>query len=197
MKRCPKCGQVKAADQFHRNKTMKDGLDSWCRNCKSMLFKQYYAANRERIKQRHKDNYEASGGRSDAAKAVAREWGRRRRQQMTPDQRWSRALRERHGMTPWQWQRMWDEQDGRCYLCGELLSEDRSGVVIDHDHRHCGEKRSCAKCWRGIACNNCNGGIGLLGDNPARIRIIAANLERAQASVQAQIMNAPLAEALF
>jgi len=32
-KYCPKCGETKKLTEFFRNKTKKDGLTSWCKEC--------------------------------------------------------------------------------------------------------------------------------------------------------------------
>lgn len=34
-KRCPKCGYTKARSEFARSRNKKDGLDSWCKLCRS------------------------------------------------------------------------------------------------------------------------------------------------------------------
>ena len=100
-------------------------------------------------------------------------------------------------MYPAQWQAMWDEQHGKCYLCLEPLPENRKLVHVDHDHGHCPRQRSCSLCRRGLACGGCNLGIGAMGDSPERLRIAADNLERAQAMVKALMLSAPQQESLF
>ena len=47
MKRCSKCKEVKDKSLFYRDKTHKDGLSSWCKNCHS-AFKKYYGATLEK-----------------------------------------------------------------------------------------------------------------------------------------------------
>jgi len=37
MKRCPKCGEVKKLSQFYKNKNNKDGVFSYCKECKSKI----------------------------------------------------------------------------------------------------------------------------------------------------------------
>jgi len=43
MKTCPKCKDVKAYIEFHRNKARKDGLSDWCRACNTSDREQRYA----------------------------------------------------------------------------------------------------------------------------------------------------------
>lgn len=96
-----------------------------------------------------------------------------------------------------QWQAMCDDQHGKCYLCLRPLPENRTKIAVDHDHRCCRKDRSCNFCRRGLACADCNSGIGWLGDSPGRMRTAADNLERAQAMAQARMANAPTQDSLF
>ena len=87
--------------------------------------------------------------------------------------------------------RLWREQDGYCYLCDErvLLSE----AIRDHDHRCCPKASSaCGKCWRGAVHNSCNSLIGLAGDDPDRLELIARNLRRKLAEISPVIDSKPV-----
>jgi len=76
---------------------------------------------------------------------------------------------------------IWQEQDGRCYLCGEKM--DRGSVRIDHDYSCCPRNASCPVCRRGLAHHQCNIMIGQAGEDPARLRRAADALEAAQLAV--------------
>ena len=79
---------------------------------------------------------------------------------------------------------LWKAQNGKCYLCGDPLDREKSRAIhLDHDHRCCSYARSCERCRRGLACDGCNRLIGLARDDPNRLRLIADNLERANAAV--------------
>jgi hypothetical protein len=52
--------------------------------------------------------------------------------------------------------KMWLDQEGRCAICGDELSED--AFRIDHNHQ--------TGKVRGLLCISCNTGIGLLQDSP-------------------------------
>lgn len=144
---------------------------------KSEYDRRRYAQNRERIKAR------------------VRESQRRYRATLSPDELADRRLRSRHGMRLAQWWAIYERQDGKCYL--RPLPGDRRGVDVDHQHGHCEKDRSCSLCRRGLACHDCNSGIGFFGDSPERLRAAADNLERAQAMARARIMSAPRQESLF
>ena len=92
----------------------------------------------------------------------------------------------RHRMSHEEYEQRWQEQDGKCYLCGKPLDElDR--ICIEHDHRCCGPDRSCEMCRRGLACNPCNAIVGLAGEDPDALRRIADALEIARLKVTQKI----------
>lgn len=179
MRRCYKCGQEKMLSQFNKNRSEPTGYQWQCRTCQNDISREYHAANREALNKRKREN---------ARKVYASQ---------TPEARWAWQLKYSHGMTAAQWQAMRDEQGGLCYLCLRPLPEGAKEIVIDHDHRCCQKRRSCALCRRGLACMKCNVGIGALGDSPELLRIAADNLERAQAAATARIMSAPTTDHLF
>lgn len=68
-----------------------------------------------------------------------------------------RKLANEYGLTPEGYQRIYEEQAGRCAICGDQSqSGSFVGLQVDHDHET-GE-------IRGLLCGKCNKGIGLLGD---------------------------------
>lgn len=52
MKRCYKCKEKKNSDQFYKDKNHKDGLDSKCKSCRDIYYKEYSKKNREKISKR-------------------------------------------------------------------------------------------------------------------------------------------------
>lgn len=141
--------------------------------------RQYRKRNRDALRAYERQRYRVS----DRA-AYSRQW-----RAANPDRVWANTLRDAHGMRPSQWHDLWDQQACRCYLCEDPLSEDRKYIHVDHDHSCCGPSRSCWRCWRGLACNRCNVAVGMLGDDPERMRRVACNFERAQA----RLANRPAA----
>lgn len=63
----------------------------------------------------------------------------------------------KYGLSHGDWLKIWENQDGKCAICGETFIEP-SNACIDHNHKT-GE-------IRGLLCRNCNLGIGLFKDNP-------------------------------
>jgi len=50
MKTCTKCKQLKSLDNFHKDKSRKDNLHCWCKDCVSKKDHNFYIKNREKIK---------------------------------------------------------------------------------------------------------------------------------------------------
>lgn len=63
-------------------------------------------------------------------------------------------------ITPDQYRALFDSQGGVCAICGGPGNS--KGLVIDHDH--------ASGVVRGILCGHCNTALGLLEDNPDRLR---------------------------
>lgn len=142
--------------------------------------RRYRAANPEKVRAWGREG--AARRRAadpEPARRASREYARRRYLAASSEEIRAAKLRTYHGMTLDDWRAMWDAQDGRCYLCGELM--EATEAHIDHDHaHHPGSRKSCASCRRGLAHAACNQGIGLAGDSPDLLRRWAAALEAAQ-----------------
>ena len=63
----------------------------------------------------------------------------------------------RYGLTAEQWQQMFDDQQGRCAICGDEPEK----LVVDHCHAE-GHVRS-------LLCGSCNKGLGYFRDDPLRL----------------------------
>lgn len=149
------------------------------------------AANPEKTREDLKRWRDANPERARAAK--------RRYYERHPQATWKQHLRRWHGMTPDEFAEMWERQGGNCYLCEQPLT--MGDVHVDHDHRHCSSKEgSCRICRRGLSHPPCNTGIGHAGDDPAKLRLWADNLEAAQRAATERIDKsapAPRQDLLF
>lgn len=82
-----------------------------------------------------------------------------------------RFLLVNYGLTVEQYQDLLDAQNGVCMICQQPETTlSKYGVpkklAVDHDHSCCPGKVTCGECIRGLLCQRCNMGLGLLGDNP-------------------------------
>ena len=78
-----------------------------------------------------------------------------------------------YGITPEQWESQLEAQDNRCAICRSSEWPGKDGKPhADHDHK------LEIFVLRGILCGNCNSGLGMFGDDPARLRAAADYLER-------------------
>lgn len=74
-------------------------------------------------------------------------------------------LLTRYGITPEEYDSLLAEQEGRCRIC----EAERALLHVDHDHE--------TNEVRGLLCGNCNRGLGIFSDDPARLRAAARYLE--------------------
>lgn len=75
---------------------------------------------------------------------------------------------KRYGMTINDYKTLWDEQDGKCAICGIQFTEPSKGCV-DHNHKT-GEVR-------GLLCHPCNSAIGYFRDSIESIKKAIIYLE--------------------
>ena len=67
-----------------------------------------------------------------------------------------------------------------CTKCSEQKN-------VDHDHDCCPGQSSCGKCIRGLLCLTCNRALGLLKDDPMRVRAAADYLENTKVNLNAYV----------
>lgn len=83
-----------------------------------------------------------------------------RRQKYKAGQDRAMQLRLKYGLSLEQYDTMVEAQGGRCAICEKAppFNSGRNGqcLHVDHDHQ--------TGAVRGLLCNNCNRGIGMIGD---------------------------------
>lgn len=118
----------------------------------------YYARNREAIRERRR-----------AYMAEYREKNRERVRRLGRESRNRRWHLMAYGLTDEQYRAMVEAQGGLCAICGQPETAIRRGAVkplaVDHDH----ETRKV----RALLCHNCNAALGLMRDDPTRLRAAA------------------------
>lgn len=77
---------------------------------------------------------------------------------------------KRYGLTPEQWEELFNAQGGVCAICHKPNPIGKD-LAVDHDHSCCPESgRSCGKCVRALLCGKYNFGIAAFDDDPERVR---------------------------
>ena len=122
--------------------------------------KKWKKENRARINQRARERYKESDKQYLAHKNWEKEHREERnetaRKKYTTDGRWRKQIRERFGLEPEDYWRMYEEQKGLCAICGKPQCV---GTKLDVDHDHeTGQVRA-------LLCRHCNAGIGMLKDS--------------------------------
>ncbi len=80
-----------------------------------------------------------------------------------------RSVVKKFGITIEKYESLLKEQGGMCALCGSPPTAKKYRLSIDHDHS--------TGIVRGLLCNKCNLGLGLLGDSMESIMRVAEYLK--------------------
>lgn len=93
LKHCPTCNIAKPAttEYFQRNKTKPDGFQTLCKVCRSARAKEYSAANKERIAERHRLYFQAN---KERAREQVRAYRKNHREEYNA---WTRAYYAANG----------------------------------------------------------------------------------------------------
>ena len=161
-KQCGACKETLPAQCFYPALCNRTGLASKCIDCDAKRRKTYYASNVPKFREN------------------ARNWKKVNPERARVSMRNARLRRE-YGVSQQRYEEMLAGQGGRCAICrtdepGITRNKDLKIFRIDHDHNCCPGKRSCGACVRGLLCNRCNSGIGMLNDDPDVVMAAAAYL---------------------
>jgi hypothetical protein len=133
MKTCCTCKEEKDFLEFHKDSGKKDGFRAECKTCTSIRSASYRDKNREKLKSQWREaskKYYVNGKRE-------------------------KLLLKKYGITADEYDRMFEEQGGKCKICGDK-QEDKK-LAVDHCHD--------TGNVRGLLCNFCNLGLGYFKDN--------------------------------
>jgi hypothetical protein len=130
MKTCRICKESLEIINFSKAAGNRDGYRNECKNCSAAL----YRAKKEKDPE-----------------GLRLQWKRASKKYHTTERRRNKTLRQ-YGLTEDDYNKMFDEQDGKCYLCDEPIA-----LVVDHCHQ--------TNVVRKLLCNQCNLGLGCFKDN--------------------------------
>lgn len=132
---CVRCEQVLLGTSFE---VQGKSLKQWCKNCESPAGEKWCYACKT-----HK-SIESFTSKSKTNKC----------DECLRDYEWVRHLVRSYGITVEDYQRVYDRQEGKCWICQE-----RGRLVIDHNHAD-------PIGFRALLCSNCNTGLGMFQDQP-------------------------------
>lgn len=101
-------------------------------------------------------------------RAAQKRWRENNRERHAEQTRWAK-IKSKYGLTKKAFLALLKSQGGRCAICRTKEPGGRGAWHIDHDHAT-GKNR-------GLLCSGCNRGIGLMGDDPERLRAAADYIE--------------------
>lgn len=148
IKKCSGCGQEKPFAAFYRDARKRIGLTSRCKTCMDEYARQPAAKERQRVRRNDTSfkTYHTVRARADCD----RHKGKKR----------ALELKARYGLDLAVFDKLLEEQQGRCPICAVCLTFGRgaSAAHVDHDHE--------TGRVRGLLCSNCNRGLGCFKDSP-------------------------------
>ena len=155
MKRCSKCNRNKDYSEFHRQTSSKDGFHYWCKKCRSAYDSDRYDKRRKLPVLKIDQVQEKRECRKcRRMKQFADYLVKGKKHTYCNDCRKERGYNanfERHGITPEQFEKLLNSQNGVCAICGNP-ERTRKRLSIDHDHACCPGIKTCGKCIRGLLC---------------------------------------------
>lgn len=159
---CRRCKQEQPSGNFGVNPKYSDGLQSYCKVCQREYSKQNYKENRDiRLKQ--------TAEYAKTHPEVRRKAVRKYRSSLTPEQRSTLYRRcdllRNFGLTPIEYEKIFESQDGVCAICKRICSSGRR-LAVDHCHM--------TGRVRGLLCSRCNLGIGQFNDS---VELLEAAIE--------------------
>jgi len=105
-------------------------------------------------------------GRREACRECEKEY---RLSEEVQTRRYERDLKNKYGLSIDNYNKMFEQQEGRCGICKRHQTELIKKLVVDHCH-------DTGKV-RGLLCDKCNRGVGFLGDNLEGIKSAVNYLE--------------------
>lgn len=156
LKVCLKCSKPKTLEQFNTRKVERDGLDTWCVDCRHSAAQQYDfsiadGTNRCKLCDQEKPVTEFVKSRTSSLGVTAR------CKECDRNDRREKHLLEKYGMTLEQRRYIWESQGRCCAICQTDIYETSRYTHVDHCHE--------TGKVRGLLCLNCNAGIGNLDDS--------------------------------
>jgi hypothetical protein len=157
VKTCSRCRVSKPLAEFGVERAREDGRRNYCKICAADHLREY----RQREPERFREYEKRRDGESRRQRDRER-WPQRSERESATRARFARKIRKNFGITLEEYDAL---VSNPCQLCGST-----EHVVLDHCHT--------SGAIRGPLCKPCNSGLGIFGDDPARLRAAADYLEK-------------------
>lgn len=181
MKKCSKCLNIKPEDQYHKDRSKKDGLGSCCKNCvkerqdllkvsQKIIILSKKCSKCFKVKDSKefgKDKY-TKDGKSCRCKLCEKEYLKT----LNPDKLKNTILKREYGISLDFYNYLQQKQNYCCILCtyiGFSKISNKKTLSVDHDH--------ITGKVRGLLCTQHNTALGKLGDNEEKIKIVLLYLQ--------------------
>ena len=160
MKKCSRCFELKDLDKFSKTGgTSTDGKHCYCKSCNSEYSK---------IRNSTPEAIEKRRLRLEKSRLVKNEQNRTYYKNRTNESKAKRAdkqielhLKKTYGITVTEYNKMLDEQEGKCFICQVHQNTMIKRLAVDHCHET-GKVRA-------LLCSACNTSLGLLEEDEKRI----------------------------
>ncbi|MCK5614402.1 endonuclease VII domain-containing protein [Candidatus Pacearchaeota archaeon] len=159
MKQCTKCKETKSISEFNKDTShSKNGLHSHCKQCvkkynqvhkvrRHEQQKKYYQLHKAKILKRNKEYSKTEKGKSANLR---------------------KRLKSNYGITLEQYDKMIEDQNGVCAICGGINTNGQR-LCVDHDHKT-GKVRK-------LLCHRCNSSLGWVREDITVLRLMVKYLD--------------------
>jgi len=168
---CTSCKKEKIKEDFHKHNKNKKGIQGRCKECDKKWHHARYLRDKEKI------NLQAKKYRLENKEKLdikSKEWKIKNPDKVKKYQRITNLRRE-FNLEVEDYNKMYKEQNGKCFLCGEPETfyhpKHKKILMLSVDHCHKNGK------IRKLLCRKCNNGLGLLKDSPELLRKAADYIE--------------------
>jgi hypothetical protein len=165
--RCSRCKQHKLETEFNINRRAASGRNPYCKPCAREYMAAWRANNRDRLK-----GYDrAYKARLTPEQLAAKSEYGKRRYESDPLSVRDGYLRRTFGISLAEYDRMYAEQGGKCFICGGVCPTGKT-LAVDHCH--------ATGRVRALLCSQCNNGLGRFQDRPDLLLAAAAYIQQFQ-----------------
>ena len=172
-KQCSKCKQTKPVEAFYHNKGTRDGRAYRCRDCCLLRHHEFCAKIKHtEVHAKHCSTCNTLLPISEFNPERSSRDGHRKICRMC---RRFETLLHKYSMSRAAYEDRIEQQHGKCAICKQpeirKLRGNLAWLCVDHDH--------ATGHIRGLLCHACNKAVGIMQDDPIRLRAAAAYLETA------------------